>query len=386
MNSGRARTTRSGEHAALLRSFWIAGFDGTDHFANSRSVDDGRAYRRRVEADYRRVRDAGVDCVHESIGWRRAERTDGFDFAFALLRAQCARQAGLQVIWTLCHAGWPDDVDVAAADFADRFARFACAAARALAPYADSEPPLYTPVNEIAFLSWAIAETSLFGPTRAAFHRRGGEIRKQLVRAALAGCDAILEVDPRARFLHREAAIDGGVADAPFDVFDMLEGRVAPQLGGHPRYLDVVGIHWHQTDAARPASGAPSLTKAPNVQDATIVRLLEELHARYCVPIVVSETNRTGAGRAQWLRQFGTGIGCALERGVPVIGAGLCRIVERPAWEDPRYWRERRLWDVLLDPGERSPYSPDSAYESALRDVRARIDPLVDHSHHRYTS
>ena len=139
-------------------------------------------------------------------------------------------------------------------------------------------------------------------------------------------------------------------------------------------------------NAARPASGAPSVTHAPNVPHATLARALDELHARYGAPIIVSETNRAGAGRAQWLRDFGAGIGCALERGVPVIGAGLCRVVERPAWEGPRYWRERRLWDVLLDPGDTSPRSSDSAYESALRDVRAQIDPLIDHSHHRYTS
>jgi hypothetical protein len=73
----------------------------------------------------------------------------------------------------------------------------------------------------------------------------------------------------------------------------------------------------------------------------------------------------------------------ALEHGVPVLGACLCRAVERPAWEDPRYWRGRRLWDVLLHPGDDAPRVPDSAYEQALRDLRARIDPLLAQSPHR---
>jgi hypothetical protein len=93
------------------------------------------------------------------------------------------------------------------------------------------------------------------------------------------------------------------------------------------------------------------------------------------------------AGRATWLREFGEGIGEALERGMPVIGAGLCRAVERAAREDPRYWRERRLWDVLLDAGDaRRPRASDSAYDQALRDVKARSDSLIDHPHHRYKS
>jgi hypothetical protein len=64
----------------------------------------------------------------------------------------------------------------------------------------------------------------------------------------------------------------------------------------------------------------------------------------------------------------------------------LCRVVERPTWEDPRYWRERWLWDVLLDTGAATPRTPDSAYEQTLRDVRARIDSLVDHLHARHPS
>lgn len=42
-HAGLARTRRSGERTALLRSFWIAGFDATDHFANSTGIDNGPA-------------------------------------------------------------------------------------------------------------------------------------------------------------------------------------------------------------------------------------------------------------------------------------------------------------------------------------------------------
>ena len=93
-----------------------------------------------------------------------------------------------------------------------------------------------------------------------------------------------------------------------------------------------------------------------------------------------------GAGRTAWLREFGADICEALEQGVPVLAACLCRAVERPGWEDPRYWRARRLWDVLLHPGHGESPASNSAYEQALRDVQARVDPLVNGSRHRYSS
>ena len=56
------------------------------------------------------------------------------------------------------HYGRPADVDLFEDDFADRFADFAAAAARALRGTSDAAP-VYTPINEISFLAWAISET-----------------------------------------------------------------------------------------------------------------------------------------------------------------------------------------------------------------------------------
>lgn len=382
------------QHTPLLRSFWIAGFDGTDHLDGLRSGHGADTYRQRVETDYRRAREAGVECVRESIDWRRAARGADHDFAPATLRAQSARRAGIQVMWTLCRAGWPVGLDILSPDFIERFRSFATAAARALAPYAEAQPPVFTPIDEISFLSYAAAHTSLLGPQRADLRDRDREVEQRLVRAALAACDAILEVDSRARFVHREPAMncdaahgDGTPAgEMPLRVFDMLAGRLEPELGGHPRYVDAIDVHWHRTNQWRAGSADGTARTISRATFASLARLLADLHARYRCPMLVSETNRTAAGRAEWLHAFGEAIGEALEHGVPVSGACLCRIVERPAWEDPRYWRGRRLWDALLDAGDTLSLTANSAYDQALRDVRARIDPLVDPSHHRPTS
>lgn len=44
-----------------------------------------------------------------------------------MLRA--SQEAGLQVVWDLCHYGWPDHIDIWSPDFVDRSARFAAAVA-----------------------------------------------------------------------------------------------------------------------------------------------------------------------------------------------------------------------------------------------------------------
>jgi len=179
---------------------------------------------------------------------------------------------------------------------------------------------------------------------------------------------------------------DAATLNVRFDAWDMIAGRLAPELGGDPRYLDIVGVHCHWTQQWRSAAIVNQTTDPLSLGNAVLAELLEDVYARYRRPIVVSETNRIATGRAQWLRELGGAIGAALGSGVPVIGAGVCRVVERPSWEDPRYWRERRLWDALLDTRDTAPRTHDSAYEQALRDVRARIDPLVDRSQHRYPS
>ena len=377
--------TRTHERLPPFRSFWMTAFDSADHARGLREALDLLQYRRRVEADYRAVRDAGIACVRESIDWRRAARDDRFDFTTVALRAECARRVDLQIVWTLCNAGAPEGIDVCSGAFVDRFRAFAKAAARVTTQSSDAAPPVYVPIDEISFQSFAIAETGLFGEQRRELHLRGRDVMRQLVRATLAACDAILEVEPRARFLHTEPVVNApraGTEDSrernrQFDVWDMLAGRLDRELGGHPRYLDIAGIHHHYIDPRWRGAAAPDGTIAGDATRFALHRLLEEVHARYGRPLVVCETNHVSAVRATWLRELGDEIGEALMRGIPVLGACLCRAVERPTWEDPRYWRGRRLWDRLLQSDDDSPRVPDSAYGRALRDVQARIDPLL---------
>ncbi|MGP4128388.1 hypothetical protein OJE16_00715 [Pantoea tagorei] len=92
------------------------------------------------------------------------------------------------------------------------------------------------------FFSWGLS-VGLFGNHREA---DPDAIKRQLVRATIAGCDAIWLADPRARFLHCDPLIHlvpdeeseacyqrtAELNDAQFHAWDMLAGAREPELGG----------------------------------------------------------------------------------------------------------------------------------------------------------
>src|SRR4029079_4860170 len=87
---------------------------------------------------------------------------------------------------------------------------------------------------------------------------RGFELKTQLVRAAIEAMDAIWAVMPTARFVHvdpiihviasprrpEEKAEAEAYRQSQFQAWDMLSGRIWPELGGHEKYLDILGLNF----------------------------------------------------------------------------------------------------------------------------------------------
>src|SRR5437868_2015388 len=133
--------------------------------------------------------------------------------------------------------------------YGDRLARFSKAVAAHLRSSTDGTL-FVTPVNEISFLAWAAGDVGWFHPYGKG---RGPELKRQLVRAAIASTEAVWSVDPGARIVTVDPLVHvvppkgkpdvGGVAAAyrasQFEAWDMLAGIQAPELGGHPKYLDI---------------------------------------------------------------------------------------------------------------------------------------------------
>ena len=373
---------------ALLDSFWIAGFESSCHrLSDGRRLDLVASTRhdRFAAADYRRLREAGIATARDGTGWPCASRDRTLD-AF-LQRIRAARDAGVQVIWDLCHYGWPDGIDIWKPAFVRALADYARAVARLVAAETD-EPAIYTPINEISFWSWAGGEVGCLNP----FARgRGFELKAQLARAAIAACEAVLAVDSRSRFLHAEPIIHIAADPArphqrdaaerhrlaQYESFDMIAGRLWPQLGGEERLVDLVGVNYYPKNQW--ILDGPTIHRGEPLHR-PFRDLLAEVHARYGRPLVLAETGAEGDERAPWLAHVGAEVRAAMRAGVPVEGICLYPILDYPGWDDDRHC-PTGLWGYADAEGRREldrPLARELARQRALF-AREGLAGGIDH-------
>jgi hypothetical protein len=361
----------------LLGSSFIAGFEGSTHRRSDRRRLDMVAATRHdqfVDRDYVRMTRLGLHAARESLRWHLVELSPcRYDFSPELGRMHAATRHGVTVVWDLCHFGWPDHVDPFATDFPERFGAFATAAAEVVAR--EAPPPYwFVPQNEISYLAWAGGEVGLMNPHASG---RGAELKRQLVRSAVMAVDAVRSVLPKARFLHPEPLINIAAdpdrpherqhathaTNAQFEAWDMLAGRVQPELGGSPSHLDVLGANYYPDNQWTIGGGVLPRTSAQRTRLST---LLERLHRRYDRPIVVSETGAEDAVRGVWLQEVTDEVRSAIEKGVPIRGICLYPILNHPGWEDERHCRNG-VWDYPGPRGGRTAYRPLAKRLSAWR-------------------
>ncbi|WP_407572523.1 beta-glucosidase [Deinococcus altitudinis] len=351
----------------------MGGFECSTHRRPSgRRVDviDATRHDHFAAADYTRLSAAGLLTARDGLRWPLIERLPGtYDFSSAALQVSGSRAAGVEVIWDLLHYGLPDHVDVFAADFPHRFAAFAQACASYLM-VGHTGPLWLCPINEISFFAWGGGEVAYLPP----FARgQGDPLKRALVRAVIAGIDAVRTVAPDARFIHAEPLIEVSVhperlhevhdahmvQGSQFEALDMLAGRVSPELGGHPRYLDVIGVnyypynqwHHHPDHQQRTVLPPTSLLYRP-LRD-----LLAEVATRYGRPLLIAETGSEDETRAAWFAMVTREALAARTAGVPVQGVCLYPVVNHPGWDDDRHCHNG-LWDYPDAAGNREVHEP----------------------------
>ena len=348
--------------AQLFKSFWMAGYEGADHINGSGqplSMCDITQHGAQVAADYSRLAAFDIRTVRESAGWRLLDHHGKCDFTPLRNRARAARAHGLQIVWTLFHYGWPTDLDVFSAAFVERFARYARAAASYLGEFTDGVP-IYAPINEISFLTWAAGTADPSHMHNAAIAGRSGEFKCQLVRAAIAACEAILEVDPRARFLNTDplmhvvappgrpdlASAVREQRELQFETWDMLGGRARPELGGRPRYLDIIGINYYWSNQWEFGTQRPLSWQLDDPRRAPLSQLLDTVRRRYQRPLVIAETGHSGVRRANWVREVAGEVALMRREGAAIEGICLYPILDRPDWNNTSHWHDCGLWHL----------------------------------------
>jgi UDP-galactopyranose mutase len=352
-----------------FRSFFMGGFECSTHYrADGQRLDliQSTAHDRFAEQDYRRLLEHDIRVCRDGLRWHLIGATPG-KYDFSSLRSQLsgARRTGMQVIWDLCHYGWPDWLDIYSPRFVTEFAKFARASARVVAAET-SGTPWFCPMNEISFFSWAGGEKAILSPFTTG---RGDELKRQLVRATIAAIEAIRDEVPGARFVQVDPLIHivtepgasealraeaAGYRAAQFQSWDMLSGRCSPELGGHPRYLDVVGCNYYVHNQW--VYGGRYIERT-DPRYRPFHQLLEELWRRYHRPVLLAETGIEEDRRPEWLAYVCDEVACALRNGVPVQGICLYPVVNHPGWDDDRHCHNG-LWDYCNAGGHREIYSP----------------------------
>jgi hypothetical protein len=376
-----------GDPARLFRSFWMAGFECSCQINSAgERLDMTAALQHDVYAaeDYRRIRDLGMATARDGLRWHLIDRQGRYDWSSWLPMLDAAGEAGVQVAWDLCHYGWPDDIDIFSRDFLDRFGAYAAEAAH-VHRERTGQPGFWTPVNEINFFTWAASRDLMFPYALG----RDGELKRQLVCAALTAVRAVRSVAPGARFIYPEPLIHNVPPRwrpwdrAPsriqrasqFEAWDMLAGRVEPELGGAEEHLDVVGINFYAANQWE-VPGGRKLHWDNGSNDPRWVplhRLLAEVWERYRRPLFIAETSHYGIGRADWLNEIARECRTAIDRGVPLEGACLYPILDRFDWEDRTHWHNSGLWDMALNGNGHYKRVLHGEYAEALRRAEALL-------------
>lgn len=368
-SSERRSQPKSTKNTSIFNSYLMGGFECSTHRKTGGRRLDLIASTRHdefAEKDYARLMEMGMKTARDGVRWHLIEREpDRYDFSSLEKQVAAMNKTGIQIIWDIFHYGFPDDLDIFSPDFIERFASFSAATARYLR--SETEGTLFLcPVNEISFFSWIAGEVGGFYPFAK---KRGNELKRQLVRAAIQSIDAIRDSISDVRFVQTDPAIHvtTGKNDpsarrraesyrrAQFEAFDMLCGRLRPELGGAPEYLDILGLNYYFHNQWF----YPNRRKINRFHPLyrPLYEILAEFHRRYDRPILIAETGIEDDERADWFRFICEQSRIARTRGVPLEGICLYPIANHPGWDDDRHCHNG-LWDYADESGERAAHEP----------------------------
>jgi beta-glucosidase/6-phospho-beta-glucosidase/beta-galactosidase len=369
----------------LFKSFFLGGFECSTHrLASGKRLDEiaFTQHDRFAREDYLRLQEQGIRTARDGLRWHLIEAHPGtYDFSSMLPLLRAAQQTRTQIIWDLFHYGWPDWLDIFAPAFIDGLAKLADAFARLWQDETD-EILFVCPVNEISFFSWGAGDSAVLNPFA---HDRGHELKEQLVRANIAACQALWAIDKRTRIAQIDPMINVLPMDpdnaeqtraaeayriSQFEAWDMLAGRWKPHLGGHPKYLDIIGGNYYVHNQW--ILGA-SFIDQQNSRYKPFREMIKELYARYQRPFFIAETGIEDELRPQWFRYVCDEARAALEAGVELHGICLYPIVNHPGWLDDRHCYNG-LWDYPNERGERDIYQP---LADELQHQRKLFQPLL---------
>ncbi|MEO6547705.1 MAG: amine oxidase [Ferruginibacter sp.] len=385
------------ERVNPFKSFWMGGFECTDKLnAFGNRVDFLRVtgHSQLVDEDYKRVSLLNMTTVREGIRWSQVEKTPyRYDWTEVARMIQIGKNNNVQQIWDLCHFGFPDDLTPLHPMFARRFASLCTAFVHFYRSIDVDGALIVTPINEVSFLSWLGGDARGTSPYCVG---QGWEVKYRLMKAYIEGVAALKEADPSIRILTTEPLVNivasdhtnsAQVNDAAnrndhqFQVTDILSGRMCPELGGRPEYLDILGYNYYYDNQW--VFGPNEILKwADESNDPRFIplhRLLINAYQRYECPLVITETSHPKEDRPLWIEMIAEECALVLDYDIPLWGVCWYPVVDRPDWDQLDYWHQAGLWDgeYKLDGVNRILHVPSAA---ALLNAQKLLHPKLEHN------
>ncbi|MBD8081641.1 amine oxidase [Chryseobacterium sp. GCR10] len=371
----------------------MGGFECADHqntFGERVDLYQTSGHEIYLEEDYDHLRQLDIKTVREGIRWSVVEtKPYQYDWSEVERLIEISQNKNIQIIWDICHFGYPDDLTPLHPMFARRFSSLCQAFIlkyRSLVPEGNL---IVTPINEVSFISWLGGDVKGTSPYCVG---HGWEVKYALMKAYIEGIEMMKAVDTSVRIMVTEpliSIVSNNQADAfsilsaeekhfeQFQVHDILSGRICPELGGKPEYLDIIGVNFYynnqwinETHEFLPWAEVP-----PHPQYRPLHELLESVFLRYGRPFVISETSHPGEDRAKWIRSITAECLSVLKAGLPLLGCCFYPVVDRPDWDDLSDWHHSGIWDIFDTVTLKR--VPDSESVAELKEFKRKLNSIL---------
>ncbi|HSI73424.1 MAG TPA: family 1 glycosylhydrolase, partial [Fimbriimonas sp.] len=348
-------------HPSLFPSFFMAGFESSTFIwkdGERKNFLEVTGHTKHLSHDCSRVRELGMAVSRESIPWPFVDKGNGvYDWTY--VDSLCQELSGCRItpIWDLFHYGLPDGCNPLDEGCLERYLDYVRAVSKRLLERVDAIP-FFTPVNEITFFAGACTDMGWMYPFAQGKYY---EMKTALCRMAIEAAKAIRQLEPRARFVHvdplifqvpmpdhpelKEAACHETYEKA-FEAWDILAGRLHPELGGSPEILDIVGVNvYNFSQAQLNPDGTRDILEAQDPRRKPLSEMLQLAWDRYHLPIVISETSGFQDQRAEWLRMTMEESMKALNNGIDLQGVCLYPLIDIPDWNSGE-WAKIGVFDI----------------------------------------
>jgi beta-glucosidase/6-phospho-beta-glucosidase/beta-galactosidase len=365
-----------------FNSFFMGGFECADQINRSGERVNLMTETKHdiwVKEDYQLLNELGVKVVREGICWSRAETAPNvFDFSYLVPFYKAANELGFQIIWDLCHFGYPDGLIPTHPQFTSRFVAL-CEAFYLFHSQHSKEPLMVVPINEISFLSWHSGDVRGTVPFAV---NSGDDIKYHLGQAAIKGAQKLKEVSPDCLIFAVEPLIKIHAADDTisceelallnhnqFKSMDILLGKAFPELGGNNNLFDYLGFNYYynnQWDHQNTPIPWPEKDRPLT----PLSHLLQMAYQRYFKPMVLTETGHFGEGRDRWIKEITVQCIEALKAEVDLQGICIYPVIDRPDWDDLSIYSKSGIWDF----NEEKERIPDQPYIDSFKECFSIIE------------